>query len=515
MSLLSHLTPVLAHLKSLGSLFSDRVTNATSSQKIIVVTMTASVAVLGVLARYMRRKRLVVNPKKYRRWTGKRSRASGIKSPNGDAVGAATYSGGAGGSVASGGGRSSFAGSRASRAGPPSVVTVSERGSVASGSNVTGSALTGMESTERLTPQQLGVMGMEALETSIGYWEDAMAGYRAGVGAVLSADEAAFCRDLQALLDSAIELQEKGELLFLDQRSVLFGGETASPESFASAVDRVADLGDFDDDDEDDEGTTGGQALYVAALARLEEGSGVPCRALRTELVRCGSDNEYLAKLHCLRLAYQRLLSEQPAWQWLADAGRQTLADMLLYADRDPKDFLVAYEAMLGFLRDPENRPQMEQELAARGLKALTFYDVVIDYILMDAFEDLDQPPSSVTAVVQNRWLSDGFKETALTTAVWSVLKAKRRMLRFPDGFMAHFYAISEQLVPLLAWGFLGPDDALRDTCVYFRDQVMGMLADMFNFKKCRYTNVDDLATDLRTITRQRLANVGQRLCTQ
>lgn len=51
--------------------------------QIIVVTMTASVAVLGVLARYMRRKRLVVNPKKYRRWTGKRSRASGVKSPNG------------------------------------------------------------------------------------------------------------------------------------------------------------------------------------------------------------------------------------------------------------------------------------------------------------------------------------------------------------------------------------------------------------------------------------------------
>lgn len=159
---------------------------------------------------------------------------------------------------------------------------------------------------------------------------------------------------------------------------MLFGGETASPESFASAVDRVADLGDFDDDDEDDEGGTGGQALYVAALARLEEGSGVPCRALRTELVRCASDNEYLAKLHCLRLAYQRLLSEQQAWQWLADAGRQTLADMLLYADRDPKDFLVAYEAMLGFIRDPENRPQMEQELAARGLKVIL--NICIDF---------------------------------------------------------------------------------------------------------------------------------------
>lgn len=76
-----------------------------------------------------------------------------------DAVGSAAYSVVAGGSVASGGGRSSYAGGRASRAGPPSVVTVSERGSVASGSMVAGSILAGIESTERLTPQQLGVMG--------------------------------------------------------------------------------------------------------------------------------------------------------------------------------------------------------------------------------------------------------------------------------------------------------------------------------------------------------------------
>lgn len=54
----------------------------------------------------------------------------------------------------------------------------------------------------------------------------------------------------------------------------------------------------------------------------------------------------------------------------------------------------------------------MEQELSARGVKAMTFYDIVLDYILMDAFEDLDSPPSSVLAVVQNRWLSNGFKES-------------------------------------------------------------------------------------------------------
>lgn len=42
----------------------------------------------------------------------------------------------------------------------------------------------------------------------------------------------------------------------------------------------------------------------------------------------------------------------------------------------------------------------------------MNFFDIVLDFILMDAFEDLESPPSSVVAVLRNRWLSDSFKET-------------------------------------------------------------------------------------------------------
>lgn len=42
----------------------------------------------------------------------------------------------------------------------------------------------------------------------------------------------------------------------------------------------------------------------------------------------------------------------------------------------------------------------------------MSFFDIVLDFILMDAFEDLESPPSSVLAVLRNRWLSDSFKET-------------------------------------------------------------------------------------------------------
>lgn len=71
---------------------------------------------------------------------------------------------------------------------------------------------------------------------------------------------------------------------------------------------------------------------------------------------------------------------------------------------------------MLTWVSDINNWEALEQELGSKGVKVLTFYDVVLDYILLDAFEDLASPPSSVTAVVQNRWLSNGFKETVFTS---------------------------------------------------------------------------------------------------
>ena len=92
---------------------------------------------------------------------------------------------------------------------------------------------------------------------------------------------------------------------------------------------------------------------------------------------------------------------------------------------------------------------------------------------------------------------------------MWSVLKAKRRMLKFGNGFMAHFYAISEQISPLMAWGFFGPDENLRDVCHYFRDETMGFLRDIFNFDKCRYSNVEDLSADILGEMKQRVDNIG------
>ncbi|KAJ2953806.1 hypothetical protein O0L34_g1433 [Tuta absoluta] len=391
---------------------------------------------------------------------------------------------------------------------------------------------------------------MEALETSINYWEDALAafslGARGGVMGTLaltSPEEAEFCREIQDLLQNAYMLQERCELLFLDQRSVLFRSESggaaaagpgslgegrrsrllsthtgsshtrrehhSSAESFASAEDQVADLREFDEFTEMAPEIENLE-LYQLGLKQLE--IGIPYRTLRTDIVKCSSDSEFLCKLHCVRLAFQLVFKDAAVWAWFVDAGRQVLTDLLLFADKEPKEFLVAYEEMVSWATDGNNWPTIEAELSSKGVKVLTFYDVVLDYILLDAFEDLAAPPSSVLAVVRNRWLSDGFKESALTTAVWSVIKAKRRYLQYPDGFMAHFYSISEHLLPVLVWGFLGPRERLRDVCTTFQEEIVGFIADLFSFQSCRYTSVEDLATDIMTHARVRAANITDKL---
>ena len=199
-------------------------------------------------------------------------------------------------------------------------------------------------------------------------------------------------------------------------------------------------------------------------------------------------------------------MEEENNCKWWADSGRQILSDLLIQSDKDPKDFQSAYDEMLEFLNGPdENILQMAEELQARNVKCTNFYDVALDYILIDSFEDLESPPSSVIAVMNNRWLSNGFKETALQTAIWSVLAAKRRLLKYPDGFKSLFYTLSEILLPCLAWGFFGPDEELNQLMNFFKEQVLNFIRDLYNFQHVRYCTVEVLAQDIMTLAKTRV----------
>ena len=40
------------------------------------------------------------------------------------------------------------------------------------------------------------------------------------------------------------------------------------------------------------------------------------------------------------------------------------------------------------------------------------FYDIVLDFVIMDSFDDLANPPYVLTSVMQNSWLADSIKSS-------------------------------------------------------------------------------------------------------
>ena len=65
---------------------------------------------------------------------------------------------------------------------------------------------------------------MEALETVVGYWEDALAAYQPRNGMnhqLTTAEEAAFVKMLENILETAYNLQEESEHMFIYQESIL------------------------------------------------------------------------------------------------------------------------------------------------------------------------------------------------------------------------------------------------------------------------------------------------------
>uniref|UniRef100_G1S7B8 Mitoguardin 2 n=1 Tax=Nomascus leucogenys TaxID=61853 RepID=G1S7B8_NOMLE len=350
--------------------------------------------------------------------------------------------------------------------------------------------------------ESLYMQGMELFEEALQKWEQALSvGQRGDSGSTptprdgvrnpetasepLSEPESQrkeFAEKLESLLHRAYHLQEEfgstfpADSMLLDLERTLMLPLTegslrlraddedslTSEDSFFSATELFESLqtGDYPIP------LSRPAAAYEEALQLVKEGR-VPCRTLRTELLGCYSDQDFLAKLHCVRQAFEGLLEDKSNQLFFGKVGRQMVTGLMTVV-------------------------------------CMSFFDIVLDFILMDAFEDLENPPASVLAVLRNRWLSDSFKETALATACWSVLKAKRRLLMVPDGFISHFYSVSEHVSPVLAFGFLGPKPQLAEVCAFFKHQIVQYLRDMFDLDNVRYTAVPALADDILQLSRRR-----------
>ncbi|XP_016006536.1 mitoguardin 1 isoform X3 [Rousettus aegyptiacus] len=339
------------------------------------------------------------------------------------------------------------------------------------------------------TPENLYLMGMELFEEALRRWEQALtfrnrqaedeacSSIKLGAGDAIAEESVddiistEFIHKLEALLQRAYRLQEEFEATLgasdpnslandidKDTDSTVKGSvddiglrdtlSTASTDSFASA----AELAEH----REVRHTYSLESLchcpfYEEAMHLVEEGK-IYSRVLRTEMLECLGDSDFLAKLHCIRQAFQVILSETANRIFLAESGRKILSALIVKARKNPKKFEDVFDEMIYFLEQTDHWDSTEMELAARG---------------------------------------------AVASSCWSVLKQKRQQMKIPDGFFAHFYAICEHISPVLAWGFLGPRNSLYDLCCFFKNQVLFFLKDIFDFEKVRYSSIETLAEDL------------------
>ncbi|XP_065068836.1 mitoguardin 2-like [Rhopilema esculentum] len=224
---------------------------------------------------------------------------------------------------------------------------------------------------------------------------------------------------------------------------------------------------------------------------------GVKVRKKRTELLGCENDADFSIKVYCIRRAFEVIFENTETREWFLEIGRKMLIQFLTVAGKDLTSFEGEFDSLVFYCQDLQNWLEIEEELKGRGVCCMSFYDIVLDFIIMDSFDDLEEPPYALTSVIQNGWLSNSIKETALATSVWSLLTAKTRMLQSTNGFMARFYRLSQHLTPVLVWGFLGPDGSLKDKCHSFKEMLLGFLRDIFSLDRCSYDTVNTLANGI------------------
>uniref|UniRef100_A0A915DF79 Uncharacterized protein n=1 Tax=Ditylenchus dipsaci TaxID=166011 RepID=A0A915DF79_9BILA len=247
------------------------------------------------------------------------------------------------------------------------------------------------------------------------------------------------------------------------------------------------------------------KVILRGRLKAFERGQ-IKYRKPRHATCGCADEADFAAKLYCLRKAFKIIQDDDQKMHCLIQSGRTLIADLLRNDSKDPGAFYLAYDRMMQFLLNEENRPKMEMEMKLRKVEEINLWDVLFDFVVMDAFDDLKKPPSAIVALVTNSWFSKSMKESTLNNLIWSMIKAKRSRLQILDGFISHFYDISQIVTSSLTMGLLGGGTAeFEEICIYFKDNLFAFIADIYNTNKVRYTDARVLSEDVQKLLTERI----------
>lgn len=96
----------------------------------------------------------------------------------------------------------------------------------------------------------------------------------------------------------------------------------------------------------------------------------------RTNRVQCSSDDEFLAKLFCLRIGFEELLKDENVKKWFEESGRLVMETMLCAANRNCDAFTESYNKLIEFCRNEEKQKEIEKELRSRKVSLKNIKDL-------------------------------------------------------------------------------------------------------------------------------------------
>uniref|UniRef100_A0A1I8FD49 OTU domain-containing protein n=1 Tax=Macrostomum lignano TaxID=282301 RepID=A0A1I8FD49_9PLAT len=308
------------------------------------------------------------------------------------------------------------------------------------------------------------------LETSLESF-DGLGDVRGG-----AASESELLTELRQLLETAYSIRERGQAAALDV-----------DEAYLPSTDRQ-------------------RRRRSARQATMPTFTGRPCWSWSTAPCRLESCAQLIwaaqltpstwPGLHCIRLAMDQLMADRASANWFAVTGRELGACCW-----------TAWAAMCSLPGLPDAPDAIRRDLEPRGVRVFGLYDIAFDYMLLDAFEELASPPPSIVSVLQNRWLSAGFKRTALDSTVWTLVLAKRKMLAAVLAASTISTAWWPAWAPPWPGASSAPTSEPTESARRSASTATQFAEDLFSPKQVRFTTVEELAADVLTCARSGLCD--------
>lgn len=200
--------------------------------------------------------------------------------------------------------------------------------------------------------------------------------------------------------------------------------------------------------------------LWTEALSLARAGK-ITIRKYRPAYTGCNDEIHFAARVHCCRKGFDAMMKQPANRNILRDAFLHAVSGVVIRGGEDPAPLHKAWEVMEAWLLEEhatDGMTKIEKEMQGRGVPYLTFFDLAFDFLLFDAWDVTENPPSSVKAALATTWMPTSIKMRTLKSTLWGIIRTRSSL--FKSGtFMKHFYMVMAVAVPALGCGMLGLGD--------------------------------------------------------